>query len=127
MARGRKSNPVAPGGVAQVPDCPEWLDEVARFEWARVVGHLGAAGVVQQTDLALLATYCCTWSMWRKLHDRVTQLDLSGERKPAAYTMWLETSKQLRGLLDQLGFSPAARKQILMGQMKTETLEDLLK
>lgn len=34
--------------------------------------------------------------------------------------------KQLRGLLDQLGFTPAARRQILTGAPKSETLETLL-
>lgn len=127
MTRGRKPNNMA-GTGGQAPDPPQQLSQNARIEWRRVMPLLVRGGVVQRVDQAIVATYCETVVLWRRLTLLLDEamLDLA-DKKPPVYTMWLETSKQLRGLCDQLAFTPAARKQIITGAAKTDALEDALK
>lgn len=125
--RGRKPNNRVNPGVGSPPACPAWLDEGAREEWGRVVPLLSGAGVVQQVDLAILAAYCSTWSLWAEVSATVNagNVVLNGKLNPAArYSESL--LKQLRGLLDQLGFTPAARRQVLQGESGEVSLEELL-
>lgn len=83
---------------------------------------------MQQCDLAVVAAYCATFSLWASVQQQLTgdNVAIEGKLNPVArYCDGL--LKQLRGLLDQLGFTPAARRQILTGTPKSETLEDMLK
>lgn len=113
----------------QAPQCPKQLSEAAGVEWRRVVPILEAGGVVQQVDLALLVAYCETFSQWWTATQKLATEDVvdeKGKLNPRARYCG-EQLKQLRGLLDQLGFTPASRKQILTGANKGDMLEDLLR
>lgn len=82
---------------------------------------------MQQCDLAIVAAYCATFSLWAAVQSQVNSdnVAVDGKLNPVArYCDGL--LKQLRGLLDQLGFTPSARRQILTGAPKAETLETLL-
>jgi phage terminase small subunit len=50
--------PAAPQGV---PEPPEWLDDEAKAEWARVTVDLAAMGLLSQADRPALAAYCTAW------------------------------------------------------------------
>lgn len=126
MARGRKSSPVVPCSTSQAPDPPAQLSPGALAEWRRVVPVLEAGGAVHAVDLAVLVAYCETFVLWFELRGKVdvASVVVDGKLNPAArYSESL--LKQLRGLVDQLGFTPASRKQILTGRGGA-TLEELL-
>lgn len=109
-----------------MPDPPAWLDEAARVEWDRIVPLLETGSVIHSVDLAVIAAYCSTFSLWAELRQTLTAANVvgdDGKLNPAA--RYAESLlKQLRGLLDQLGFTPAARRQILTSQ--AVSLEDIL-
>ncbi len=123
--RGRKPNRLGAAPSGSVPTPPEWLDADARAEWDRVTPLLDA--VVHQVDLAALVAYCSTYSLWASVRQSLTAESVvtdDGKLNPAA--RYAESLlKQLRGLLDQLGFTPASRRQILTSDEAT-SLEDLL-
>jgi P27 family predicted phage terminase small subunit len=82
---------------------------------------------VQQVDQAILAAYCSTYALFVSVRRKVNASNVTtgGKLNPAArYADSL--LKHLRGLLDQLGFTPAARRQILSGTPSQQTLDDLL-
>ena len=54
-AKTRANEPSLP---PEIPDCPEWLCEVGRAEWDRVVPLLEAQGVLTGIDGVVLALYC---------------------------------------------------------------------
>lgn len=124
--RGRKAAPVRTGGTSQAPTPPRELSASARDEWDRVVPLLEAGGVVQQVDRAILIAYCTTFAQWWESAKRLATEDvvLDGKLNPRA-RYCSEQLKQLRGLLDQLGFTPAARKQVLQG-LTVDPLEEVL-
>lgn len=125
--RGRKAKQ-QPGSVSHAPSCPGWLDLYARAEWNRIVPLLDAGGSIQECDLAIVAAYCTTFSLWSEIQKTLGAHNIvspAGKLNPAA--RYCESLlKQLRGLLDQLGFTPAARKQILMGATHEDTMEEVL-
>jgi phage terminase small subunit len=45
-----------------VPVCPDFLDDIAKKEWNRLVPLLTSAGVLKTTDRNALARYCVLWS-----------------------------------------------------------------
>ena len=125
MARGRK--PIeATGTGCDAPAAPDTLSPDAVGEWDRVMPLLVAGGVVQRVDQAILAAYCETVVLWRRLTRLVGEVEIDGPRKPPCYVMWLETSKQLRGLCDQLAFTPAARKQVIKATTTRDPLKEAL-
>lgn len=123
--RGRKPNRLGAAPSGSVPTPPEWLDVDARAEWDRVTPLLGE--VVHQVDLAALVAYCSTYSLWASVRRSLTAESVvtdDGKLNPAA--RYAESLlKQLRGLLDQLGFTPASRRQILTSD-EAASLEDIL-
>lgn len=127
--RGRKPNPAPGTHTSEAPSPPNWLTGAALEEWERVVPLLVEGGAVRQVDRAVLAAYCQTYTLWCECARSLTAADVVGEDgKLNPLARFTESSlKQLRGLLDQLGFTPAARKQILTGRAPAATIEDVLK
>jgi P27 family predicted phage terminase small subunit len=112
--RGRKAKPVGPGVPSEAPECPAWVKGEAAAEWRRVVPMLADAGTIHRVDLAILTAYCTTFALWRQAREQVETDGLLVEGKLHPCARFADQSlKQLRGLLDQLGFTPTARKQVL--------------
>lgn len=55
-----------PEPAAGEPACPDWLNDTARAEWARVVGELTAMGVATPLDQSALAAYCQSFARWKQ-------------------------------------------------------------
>lgn len=47
-----------------VPECPEWLSDVAKKEWKRVVPELERLGLLTCVDGAALEGYCQSYARW---------------------------------------------------------------
>lgn len=116
MARGRKPKEIVLTGVPSVgPTCPKWIGADAKKEWNRVAAILEPAGIVHEVDLALLTAYCVTFVRWRATQEKLDADGLVGETGKLHPLARLSDVmlKQLRGLIDQLGFSPVARRQVI--------------
>lgn len=50
----------------KAPDCPDFLSEDAKTEWARVAPILEGLGLLTRIDMAALAAYCESWAMYKK-------------------------------------------------------------
>lgn len=124
--RGRKPNPPGMAAKTSVPEPPDWLDKAARVEWDRIVPIITTGAVVHSVDLAILVAYCSTYSLWAATRQTLTAENVvteDGKLNPAA--RYAESLlKQLRGLLDQCGFTPAARRQILTSE--AASLDEIL-
>lgn len=105
-----KRSPLATGA----PECPDWLDAMARAEWSRVVPDLEASGALCQADLGILASYCQTFARWRQCEAELTAAGcmLVGNRINPAAKHAENLCKLLRSLAAELGLTPASRGRL---------------
>lgn len=101
-----------------VTDCPEWLDQLAKAEWARIVPELELLGIAGPIDAALLASYCQTYANWvrceRIVQDEGMMIDGPQGNKvlhPAARHA-AKLLMELRKAAAEFGFSPASRARV---------------
>lgn len=100
------------------PECPPWLDEDARAEWARIVPQLVGSGLACGMDEALLASYCHAFSAWKQAvevvqRDGMTWTDGKGNIKAhPAVRITNDKANEMRKLADMFGFSPASRDRL---------------
>lgn len=113
MSKGRRPANETPTIHAPLPDCPDWLDPIAMDEWERVVPLLDLTAL----DLAILAAYCQTYARWKQAEKQISEegQTLNGKKHPATVIAG-DCLKQLRPLVETLGFTPAAR-----GRLKNAT------
>ena len=97
------------------PRPPEDLDGEALLEWERVVTELEAVGKLDKADRAVLTLYAQTWATWNAAmqavvkHGSVIKYPNRMVGPSPFYKVAKETAAQLRGLLTDLGLTPAAR------------------
>lgn len=68
------ANPPLP---VEAPPMPDWLDEDAQAEWARVVPDLVKLGLISSLDRQLLAQYCEAVSDYARWTVKIQQLNNS--------------------------------------------------
>jgi P27 family predicted phage terminase small subunit len=101
LQRRQKSQPF--------PRRPEWLTGRAAAEWDRIAVTLKTHGNITEVDQTALACYCQTYQRWREAEELCNSgLVIDGKANPAAKQAD-SLLKQLRGLLNELGFTPASR------------------
>lgn len=104
------------------PRPPTDLDPEARQEWRRVCGELKDAGRLDRADRAILVLYVKTWSIHHKAMQHVFKHGAivkwpNGITGPSPYyKAGLETGKQLRGLLNDMGLTHASRPTTPSGE-----------
>src|SRR5687767_3322137 len=60
---GRKPNtPQPPRGR---PECPEWLNAIAKAKWEELAPQLDEAGILTLLDGCMLTILCVAWSEFR--------------------------------------------------------------
>lgn len=97
------------------PASPEDLDAEALLEWQRIIEELETAGQLQATDRAIITLYVETWQTWRAAtrgvvrHGAVIRYPNKATGPSPFYKVAKETAAQLRGLLRDLGLTPASR------------------
>jgi len=67
--RADRDRPDQPKYGAIERDPPEFLDDVSRAEWFRVIDLLARSGVVTEIDAMALGAYCEAWSAYRAALD----------------------------------------------------------
>ena len=97
------------------PQPPEHLADEALIEWERVCDELAANGTLMKTDRAILIVYCETWATYVKATQGVVRFGPvikypNGITAPSPfYKVQSETANKLKGLLRELGLTPASR------------------
>lgn len=107
---------VEPPAIVRLINPPPSIGGEALAEWDRVCGELAAAGGIQVADRAIIVTYCQAWAVNRAAAEHVARYGAiikwpNGLPGPSPfYKAWRETTSLLRGLLADLGLTPATRK-----------------
>ena len=97
-----------------LPQCPEWLDTVAKKKWYEVSQLLFDAKILTEIDRDALARYCQLWSLWLKAYKDVLKngfkiKTVRGYVKSPAASMITSFGQDLARLEAQFGLTPSAR------------------
>ena len=115
----RRLNADEPAPPVGVPDCPEFLDEVAREEWDRISVVLSEVGLLTQADRSALAAYCVAYSRWVAAEKQVAKFGTivkSPEKNFPMKSPYLTVADQsletMRKFLVEFGLTPSSRSRI---------------
>ncbi|MBR1443116.1 MAG: phage terminase small subunit P27 family [Firmicutes bacterium] len=148
--RGRKPKPTAmkilegnpsrralnenePKPHTAVSDCPEWLEDEAKAEWARMGGILEDMGVLTEVDTTAFAGYCQAYARWKEAEEFLSQHG-SIIRTPNGYLQQVpqvsiaQTNlKIMLKFCEQFGLTPSARSRIVANKSIEETTDAMEK
>lgn len=132
--RADRVNRNAPEPIREPLECPDHLDDAARAEWDRLLPQLERMGVVSQTDSAVLALYCVTFSRWIEARTELLRLglvietDLGGCKANPAAGIVAKCEDQMAKLLAELGCTPSSRGRLdrLKADAPPDEFEELL-
>lgn len=102
------------------PKCPSWLDAEARREWRRVAPELERLGLLTVVDMAALAGYCASYSLWRKCRQEIDEKGFTYETESGYVGQRPEVAIGNRALADvrafcqQFGLTPSARARMTL-------------
>lgn len=117
-------NEMRPELINDIPQPPEYLDELGQKEWFDIVPELKKTGVLARLDLSIIAMYCneiatyidCQQQM-RKAGTRV--MVIKGEDNKVKYAQQVPYQKiandamaKALSIATEFGFTPAARTRI---------------
>jgi P27 family predicted phage terminase small subunit len=116
----RSKRPITPELKAPPgrPECPDFLDDYAREEWAAIVPVLEKMGILAICDKALLCVYCDAYGTFRKACEDAKGQGLTLKTKtgntiqnPILGTRNAARNEMFRALTE-LGLSPSARARL---------------
>lgn len=127
----RALNRGEPKPRSTTPVCPDFLPELARVEWDRIVEEMGQVpNWLAATDMATLAAYCLSFSRWRQAEEAITehgqtylaittQIDTTGTpvdrvRVMARPEVAIARNEKvaLKAFIRELGLSPSSRTAV---------------
>ena len=108
--------PDAPEGV---PDCPDYLDDVAKAEWFRTAAVLSEMGLLSRADRTALAAYCVAYARWVEAEAQVKRYGTIVKSPEKGFPMkspYLTVADQaletMRKLMVEFGLTPSSRSRI---------------
>lgn len=111
---------------ADVPSPPDWLNDVGREEFERVVETLKEAQILTKVDTSMLAAYCQTYSQYRELNRNLLiqgYIMENGRENPLCKVL-ARVLTQMTRLAQQFGLSPRGRS-LIKPNSKGEINDDL--
>ena len=122
--RPLNNDPHVPAGI---PDCPDWLTDVAKAEWVRILPILLGMQILTIADLPTVAGYCQSYARWRQAEELIDEIGMvvrepilndAGaivgykiKRNPACIDA-RGAKADMDRFLSKLGFSPSDRTRI---------------
>lgn len=100
------------------PTCPSHLKGVARTKWTKIVDYLDEMGVLSKTDGDVVEQLCLLYARQYEAErvlakEGLTFTTPSGFRRPIPEVgIANDCAKQIKGLLETLGLTPAARARV---------------
>lgn len=114
----RPINHSEPKPEAKIPNCPSWLDDVAKAEWKRVIPDLAGAGLVTTIDRSALAAYCVAFSTAKSAEEIIQREGLTftmengyTQQHPAV-GIRNNALEMMRKFMAEFGMTPASRSKI---------------
>jgi P27 family predicted phage terminase small subunit len=115
----RPINKCEPQAPAEVPECPDFLDDEARAEWFRMAPVLQGMGVLTPADRAALAAYCTAYSRWVTAESQVKRLGTivksplkNFPMKSPYLTVADQALETMRKFMVEFGLTPSSRGRI---------------
>ena len=100
------------------PECPDFLSDTAKGEWARISGELETIGLLTKIDMAALAGYCDAFGRWVdaslmiQKHGMIIKAP-SGYPIQSPYLSIVNTAiKDMKSFLVEFGMTPSSRSRI---------------
>lgn len=120
---GTKPNASLPKNSVRLPviqklSPPEFLSTMAKIHWRKTFKLLSDCRVITKNDLDVLEIYCESYATWKEATIALRAkglLDITarGGQQPSAYISIINMAhNQLKGMIVQLGLSPAARARL---------------
>ena len=119
----RPLNTAEPRPRPVAPKCPSWLDSDAKREWRRVAPELERLGLLTLVDMAALAGYCASYSLWKRCTEALDETGMTFETDKGFVGQRPEVSIAARALADvrafcvQFGLTPSARARMTLPEM----------
>jgi P27 family predicted phage terminase small subunit len=115
-----------------IPECPPELGQVARLEWDRLSGELGALRLLTNLDRATLAAYCGAYELWADATQKIQQFGVM-IKSPQGFPIqspYLSIANRQAELMmriaSEFGFTPASRSRIATPAPAERTLFDTI-
>ena len=105
------------GGLSDMPPAPAWMHPLAKAEWNRVVPGLIERGVLAESDLGTLESYCVAVGQIRQCEavlqseEMFVQSERSAPRPHPAFRVMHTAQTLARQLAAELGLTPASRNK----------------
>jgi P27 family predicted phage terminase small subunit len=121
---GPVKHDIKPRPVA--PDCPEWLEDEAKAEWARIAPKLERLGLLSEVDGAALAGYCQAYARWSQAEQSIAVQGMTAEassgwkQQAAEVSIALKYLAVVKGFCAEFGLTPSARARMAMPGEKAE-------
>jgi P27 family predicted phage terminase small subunit len=114
----RKLNELEPTPKAGAPECPDYLDEVARREWDRLTAILVSMKVLTEADYIALANLCQAYSTLMNAQKQMNKTGIlykskSGyiQQSPLLGIIHTQTTI-VNNLLREFGLTPSSRTRV---------------
>lgn len=122
--RAPENEPEPPLGA---PACPDWLNDLAKEEWQRIVPDLIEVGLLTKIDRAALAGYCHAWSEWQQMEadieeEGIDQLTGTGttQRRPQVMVRDKAIERCYR-FAKEFGLTPSSRTGISVPEKRKDS------
>lgn len=131
--RERNKNEMSPPTIEVPTEAPgELVNELAINEWNRQTKVLNSLGMLAETDLSLLLSYCNEAGTYFEAMADIKEngfyqmTKANGKIISSAYTIANRALANMIKLADKFGFNPAARTKIEQpGKVENDPFEDL--
>lgn len=129
------NEPIPPKGEIE---CPDWLLDDAKLEWARLAPSLEAMGVLTMADLAAFMGYCQAYARWKEAEEFIQQHGLVFQT-PSGYVQQVphvsiaqQNLKVMQSFATEFGLTPSSRSRIIAmngdgAKLEEDPMENILK
>lgn len=127
----RQLNVNEPKPDKNAPNCPDWLDDIAKAEWERVAKQLEDLGILTKVDMAAFAGYCVAYARWKEAEEFITKHGTI-VKTPSGY--WQQVPqvsiaqtylKVMLKFCEQFGLTPSARSRIVADKNTTDNIDPM--
>jgi P27 family predicted phage terminase small subunit len=100
-----------------LPECPDYLDKVAKEKWTELCEILSDTGLLSNADRDVMAMYCSAFSQWREAADMVKKSGVivrgtGGICANPCVQIAANAKREMRDLLTLLGLDLANRRRL---------------
>jgi P27 family predicted phage terminase small subunit len=102
---------------AGLPDCPDYLDDVAKAKWPELCRLLADAELLNNVGRDVMAMYCSAFSQWREAADMVKKSGLiikgtGGICANPCVKIAADAKQEMLNLSALLGLDPSYRSRL---------------